>query len=117
MEFAQTWQGIFYNAPALCLLAGIWIRRPFLALFLTGLTALRVEGGSVPFSMHACVAGAAVTALSGWERGAGVGLAFFTAWWYLGAWAAPEPFHWGLSVGLICGGPSGLYWALRRTKC
>jgi hypothetical protein len=103
MDFLWTTEGLTYNLPALACLAWLLWRRWVLGIIATGLVYLRVFEGEIPFSMHAFVSGAALVALPRWERLAGLALAIFTAWYYLGAWDKPRGFWIGLGAGMLIG--------------
>ena len=99
MDYLWTANGLIYNGPALLVLAWVVVRRPEAGLLLVAVAYLRVVAGVLDFSGHAAVAMAAFVALPRWERTMGPVLGLFTAWYYLGAWAAPAPFSAGLVVG------------------
>ena len=99
MDYLWTTGGLLYNGPALLVLAWVVVRRPEAGVPLVAIAYLRVVAGALAFSGHAAVAMAAVVALPRWERLMGAALGLFTAWYYLGAWAAPAPFSAGLVVG------------------
>ncbi|PSQ95983.1 MAG: hypothetical protein BRD55_08000 [Bacteroidetes bacterium SW_9_63_38] len=103
MTFAYSLDGILYNLPALLVLAYLLWRRPVLGAVLVGAVWARVIEQAIPFSMHAVVAGVAMTALNGWRMAIGGVLVLYTAWWYLLQWHAPHSFWMGLGVGVAVG--------------
>lgn len=113
LEWAlNTRGGLLYNVPALALLGWTLWRRPVVGLVLTGMVYLRVFEGVIPFSMHACLSGFTALSLPGYERMLGIGLALFTAYWYLWLWEMPDGFWGGIVVGGVL---SLLLWASQKT--
>ncbi len=103
MEVAATQEAILYNLPAVAVLAWMMWRRPVLGAVLLIFVWGRVVQQSIPFSMHACIAGAAVAALPRWERLIGVALSAFTGWWVFQLGDVPDDFWPGLWIGLAAG--------------
>lgn len=102
MSYALSLEGLLYNGPALLLLGWIYWRNPPLGLLLAALSFLRVQYHLVPWSMHACVAGAALC-LGKWEAVAGIVLLGWTTWFYVHVFEVTRPLALGVGAGLIFG--------------
>ena len=115
MDFLLSWNGLLYNAPALCLLAYLLWVRPAVGIVVAGLAGVRVLGPVagldqwIPFSVHMTLVGVAALA---WATADGpIGLdpvlvagalvvGLQTSYVYLTVWAAPTPWGTGLLVGV-----------------
>ena len=115
MDFLLSWNGLLYNAPALCLLAYLLWVRPAVGIVVAGLAGVRVLGPVagldqwIPFSVHMTLVGVAALAWASADGPIGldpvlvagaliVGLQ--TSYVYLTVWAAPTPWGTGLLVGV-----------------
>ena len=115
MDFLLSWNGLLYNAPALCLLAYLLWVRPAVGIVVAGLAGVRVLGPVagldqwIPFSVHMTLVGVAALA---WATADGpIGLdpvlvagalvvGLQASYVYLAVWAAPTPWGTGLLVGV-----------------